>query len=198
MDKQIIDLTIIDQKYKDKCSLIKAGKCKNVNIFIEQSRKLKAKEQECETLASQLDFEVQKKECLEQECEKLKENLPNAITRLMGELDQLKEQLEAYKMEAEEGREINAELKAEKEKIEQCIIEQNRLVVGMTKEIETLTFKKYELLQTLTEIEKLAIQGNVYCIDYNIDDCEKCIKQSDCKITLFKQILQIISEVEDG
>ena len=30
------------------------------------------KEQECETLASQLDFEVQKKECLEQECEELK------------------------------------------------------------------------------------------------------------------------------
>ena len=36
---------------------------------------LKAKEQECETLASQLDFEVQKKECLEQECEKLKKKL---------------------------------------------------------------------------------------------------------------------------
>ena len=31
-----------------------------------------AKEQECETLASQLDFEVQKKERLEQECEELK------------------------------------------------------------------------------------------------------------------------------
>ena len=49
-DKQVIDLTEIDKKYKDKCSLIKAGKCKNVNIFIEQSRKLKAKEQECERL----------------------------------------------------------------------------------------------------------------------------------------------------
>lgn len=35
-------------------------------------KKYKRKEQECETLASQLDFEVQKKECLEQECERLK------------------------------------------------------------------------------------------------------------------------------
>lgn len=35
----------------------------------------KRKEQECETLASQLDFEVQKKECLEQECEELKKQL---------------------------------------------------------------------------------------------------------------------------
>ena len=50
----IIDLTEIEKKYKDKCSLIKAGKCKNVNIFLEQSRKLKAKEQECEELKEQL------------------------------------------------------------------------------------------------------------------------------------------------
>ena len=34
-------------------------------------KKYLRKEQECETLTSQLDFEVQKKECLEQECEAL-------------------------------------------------------------------------------------------------------------------------------
>lgn len=33
-----IDLSEIDKKYKDKCSLIKAGTCKNVNIFLQQSR----------------------------------------------------------------------------------------------------------------------------------------------------------------
>ena len=38
-------------------------------------QQLQAKEQECETLASQLDFEVQKKECLEQECEELKSQI---------------------------------------------------------------------------------------------------------------------------
>lgn len=34
----LIDLNTIDEKYKDKCSLIKAGKCKNVNLFIKQSK----------------------------------------------------------------------------------------------------------------------------------------------------------------
>ena len=38
-------------------------------------KQLKRKEEECETLASQLDFEVQKKECLEQKCEELKQTL---------------------------------------------------------------------------------------------------------------------------
>lgn len=38
-------------------------------------KQLFRKTQECETLASQLDFEVQKKECLEQECEELKKQL---------------------------------------------------------------------------------------------------------------------------
>ena len=37
----LIDLSVIDEKYKDKCSLIKAGKCKNANLFIKQSMKEK-------------------------------------------------------------------------------------------------------------------------------------------------------------
>ena len=45
-------------------------------------QQLQAKEQECETLASQLDFEVQKKECLEQECEELKSLLKVRIEDL--------------------------------------------------------------------------------------------------------------------
>ena len=55
------------------------NKCCDYNCDWYKRRKLeqqlKAKEQECETLASQLDFEVQKKECLEQECEELKQTL---------------------------------------------------------------------------------------------------------------------------
>ena len=73
-------------------------------------------------------------------------------------------------------------LKAENEKIEQCIIEQNRLVVGMTKEIETLTFKKYELLQTLTEIKEIANYS------FNLSTSELMAK--------LEQILQKTSEVE--
>ena len=95
-DKQIIDLTEIDKKYKDKCSLIKAGKCKNVNIFIEQSRKLKAKEQECKRLKwflqeirmqelSHLDIEWD-----EYETSARQEDYSNIITlveRALGEID---------------------------------------------------------------------------------------------------------------
>ena len=95
-DKQIIDLTEIDKKYKDKCSLIKAGKCKNVNIFIEQSRKLKAKEQECNRLKwymqeirmqelSHLDIEWD-----EYETSARQEDYSNIITlveRALGEID---------------------------------------------------------------------------------------------------------------
>ena len=95
-DKQIIDLTEIDKKYKDKCSLIKAGKCKNVNIFIEQSRKLKAKEQECKKLKwymqeirmqelSHLDIEWD-----EYETSARQEDYSNIITlveRALGEID---------------------------------------------------------------------------------------------------------------
>lgn len=74
------------------------------------------------------------------------------------------------------------QLKAENEKIEQCIIEQNRLVVGMTKEIETLTFKKYELLQTLAEIKEIANYS------FNLSTSELMAK--------LEQILQKISECE--
>ena len=45
------------------------------NNILALGEKLHSKEQECETLASQLDFEVQKKECLEQECEELKKKI---------------------------------------------------------------------------------------------------------------------------
>lgn len=38
-------------------------------------KQLARKTQECDTLKSQLDFEVQQKECLEQECEELKKQL---------------------------------------------------------------------------------------------------------------------------
>ena len=60
-------------------------KLKNIDDYIIELRSnfyrmkqdLVRKKQECETLASQLDFEVQKKECLEQECEELKKKIKN-------------------------------------------------------------------------------------------------------------------------
>ena len=98
------------------------------------------KEQECETLASQLDFEVQKKECLEQECEELKKTINEAKNSkldlksfLVGEavqneyeqqLDQLKAELTRANCQIADDeilqcdmREAIEELKAENEEL---------------------------------------------------------------------------------
>lgn len=135
-NKQII---IEDCPYQGECS-VSGCKRNDDGCFV---RQLFEERYRAENQIVELNKTIQAKE---QKCEELKENLPNAITRLMGELDQLK---------------------AENEKIEQCIIEQNRLVVGMTKEIVTLTFKKYELLQALTEIKELLLKtptdSQMYC-----------------------------------
>ena len=70
-----IDLTEIDKKYKDKCSLIKAGKCKNVNIFLENSRELKRFKAENEELKNFHINLVGVKECEIKELLKLKQAL---------------------------------------------------------------------------------------------------------------------------
>lgn len=70
---------------------------KNQNCHYKQ---LARKRQERETLASQLDFEVQKKECLEQECEALKSEsfaMDSLITEQKEEIEELKKELDLYK-----------------------------------------------------------------------------------------------------
>ena len=106
-------------------------------VHTKLNEKLQAKEQECERLNEEL-----------QDIEEL--YIANAtllnvrlelITELEEQLDQLKEQLEAYIMEAEEGKEINAELKAQ-------LLDQ---------EAETLKAGGiiHKLEQTLTEIKPI-------------------------------------------
>ena len=101
----------------------------------------------------------------------------------------LREQLEAYKMEAEEGKEINAELKAENEELKNFHIN----LVGV-KECEIKELLK--LKQTLTEIKEIAekcciMQAILDCENY--DDCTQCGRTSDGEG--IQQILQKISEV---
>ena len=114
--------------YKKCANCYKDGKVPNEESCKKCEDALKAKEQECETLASQLDFEVQKKECLEQECERLKEE--NAEIRkyqyaqdfLQQQLDQAIAQREAfwamYKTKHGDLADKYEKLKAEKEVIE--------------------------------------------------------------------------------
>ena len=82
----------------------------------------------------------------EQECEELKENLPNAITRLMGELDQLKAENETYKKMLED---------------EEVILALDEVRTG---ERHLWYNKANKLSKTLTEIRDIAmccIEGDV-------------------------------------
>ena len=103
----------------------------------------------------------------EQECEELKEEIAKATMEICNQCGEKDD----YNIPCKQIRDLDYGLQLE--------IEEND-----------------KLKQTLTEIEKLAIKGDIYCFDYNVNDCEKCIKQNDCKTTLFKQILQKISECE--
>jgi chromosome segregation ATPase len=125
------------------------------------------------------------------------------------ELDQLKEQLEAYKMEAEEGKEINAELKAEleqekalKETYLACYKAKHEDIEGelfnlkadndelkdlntrLDNQRETYWKGYQKLKQTLTEIKKI--------IHFN-----KTNRLSGGACISIEQILQKISEVEN-
>lgn len=96
--KKDINVPSKEIEYKEDakdCELAKSGSCcycKNMACY-QLEQQLKAKEQECERLKNKCNEWMSK---CEQET-KLKEFF--------------NEQLEAYKMEAEEGKEINAELK---------------------------------------------------------------------------------------
>jgi hypothetical protein len=132
----------------------------------------------------------------EQECEELNnDNHTLLVTRqkLLNDLwiaeeslkdfkeicDKQCEQLEAYKMEAEEGKEINAELKAENESWQK---EYWKLEQGN----DFLAEKNSELKGCLTEIKEIAEKIANY---YDGDEYELMRKDAE-------QILQKISEVE--
>ena len=102
---------------------------------------------------------------------------------LQQQLDKLNAELEAYKMEAEEGKEINAELKAELQ-AEQEWHKQADEIAHVNSEYTR------KLSQTLAEIKEIAEKlKNFY------EELGKC---EDLTVVRLKQILQKISEVEDG
>jgi hypothetical protein len=87
-------------------------------------------------------------------------------------LNQVLEQLNAYKMEADEGKEINAELKAENEewkKANDCILTTLNVIAEGNK----------KLRQTLTEIKEL-------CKRQDLNQGSRCIhilqKISECEV----------------
>ena len=177
--------------YSDYCKV-----CPNCTYKLEQ--KLKRKEQECETLASQLDFEVQKKECLEQECEELKiyiesneqqvkevETLVMDNDRLINELDQLKAELTRANCQIADDeilqcdmREAIEGLKAENDKFKETFDDLLKVQYQLADSCK-------KLRQCLTEIKEISMG----IMD---DDLEESSAYYDAK-----QILQKISEVEN-
>ena len=111
--------------------------------------------------------------------------MPNAITRLMGELDQLKAE--------------NERLQEEREKAKNYNLEYGQLLIKATNENHELksenkhlndllnqALKDYEkAMQTLTEIKEIA--------EHSID----CSYELSSVINEMYEILQKISEVED-
>ena len=96
---------------------------------------------------------------------------------------ELQQQLEAYKMEAEEGKEINAELKAELE------AEKNwhKTADEISKANSEYTRKLKQAIEKVRELIK-----NDYC--FETENCEWCANEGNC---INKQILQICDEVKD-
>ena len=150
-------------------------------------------------------------EAKEQECEESKTKLLNLLGKeglRQSEKEFYEQQLEAYKMEAEEGKEINAELKAEnyylKRKISQY---ENLLKLDFTKcrtaeeEVEhanylraqgavVLTEENYKLKQTLAEIKEI-VKEQLPTVNYNF---AKSMHPE--MFNCYEQILQKISECE--
>lgn len=146
------------------------GRCANTfcpykaNWLKEQ---LLSKEQECENnkILHRMDLDIYNQECLNLQ-EELKETL---------------EQLEAYKMEAEEGKEINAELKAENEHLSEKEEEARHYL----KEAEKF---KNCLIEIKEIVEKHAPRCN---------DSANCNYTCEaCHLSDLKQILQKINECE--
>ena len=129
----------------------------------------------------------------EQECEQIRnayEQCKESRLKAFNKANELEEQLEAYKMEAEEGKEINAELKAENEELKEEI---NSLVCSEN----CYKYKQAEKLkQTLTEIKEIA-EKTLNMVDYKtyFKRDNKSLKQEGFKA--IDQILEKISEVEN-
>lgn len=113
-----------------------------------------------------------------------KEQLQCCECKWWKQLDQLKEQLEAYKMEAEEGKEINAELKAENEELKRQLKVKGN-ILKLTDEANNEYLKENnKLKRKLTEIKELLLKTPT-------DSREHFLNTKSV-------ILQICDEVNDG
>lgn len=120
----------------------------------------------------------------------IQSNCKNVAVCYFKEYKRKEQECEELRDELEWVHGIKDKLNKEIEELNKELLQKRITILKNNDHYHMVDQTNIKLKQALQEIEKLAIQGNIYCIDYNVDDCEKCIKQNDCKTTLFKQILQ--------
>mgnify|MGYP003289039225 CR=1 FL=1 len=152
-----------------------------------------------------------------------KQNEECFVKKILSELKAKEQECEAYKMEAEEGIEINAELKAENERlkeenftfeqlikeiekygaIEEIIQQLNQLKAELqaTKGLVTAISKEnFGLIQTQNEIDKKIDKYEIALQEIKEIITKSCIVVDDddyIHLSHVKQILQKINEVEE-
>ena len=167
-DTVSLNISIFDRQLK--------GVCFNNNIYFS---------------VDELNYIMQKLISKEQECDvlrKLAETHLAETINMQRELDQLTEELAISIQENEEGREINAELKADNEHLSE-----------KEKEARHYLEEAYKFKQALTEIKEIA----EHCVKQDI--CTTCDNSDKCHIEdeeiptydVCKLILQKIKEVID-
>ena len=145
-DKQIIEYKHIKCTKDDCCHYCGSVFCGYVDDIENLEKAYKAKEQECEEL------------------KEARKNSRCAWKSLEGTFcPQAQEQLNAYKMEADEGKEINAELKAENETYKKILEDEDvqlALIEIRSGERHLWHNKADKLSKTLTEIKEIVFPKN--------------------------------------
>lgn len=191
-DKQII----IDGVDVSRCGHYDANADKE-SYFLHDCKKEHAPCWSCSSMPNCLYKKWQRKE---QECEELKENLPNAITRLMGELDQLKaenNELKAmFKDLSYENQKFSYQIEEQTKQLEPFKDEyfkglDNVVIAELAKKSIRITAENSKLKQTLAEIKEIAENGKRFAERYMITG-----EQKANVLTYANAILQKISECE--
>lgn len=101
----------------------------------------------------------------------------------------LEEQLEAYKMEAEEGKEINAELKAENDELKRLIAKQKNAKIQLSK-LKDKQYKEFcDMKQTLIEIKKVC---------NSVENIENVNSLYDAKLSgMYLQANKILQKIKE-
>lgn len=125
----------------------------------------------------------------EQECESWK----TLIDQAQIEQRKLEQQLEAYKMEAEEGKEINAELEAENKELKEKLKEMNEVIRTETTRCSLVNSLKTELDQLKAESKEINEKLKEKFSEYTLKTSFVTAFQDN----LLNKYKQILTDIED-